>query len=449
MEKGGSGITQVNSEEAVEDAFHRFIVGSRVVGLPMRGASGFLLRYENKVDSVYKSSDVDTYGDPVHTILVKFVAILSTSQKKEFVSEIDIQKNIYNRTKGGLEPLCPAIVFSGIFNKTHPIITQDLKLVVKELTADVAALKNIGVIAMEFMEYKSMQQLLKSPPSDMPRLFNVAIFAAAAFLLIELAEKTGYTQGDFHFDNIFFKVIPENAEYPYFLTDANDYLKIARRLKPIIIDFGRAIKIDTTIYPISQLYSEYKFRNLLGCICAQGCSNIYYNYILKFPDYYGWASGLQVDILVGDGAGLNEERMNTSELGELFAANLLKTDAYIKKLDNNPNDLIFFKNGYGPFVDCNMITVKTADLNIRLDGENGVMSEMIRARNNSNIKIIESIEALAQDAIALEALAHDEDAFEGISPRIRFTGGKRSRKAKNRKAKNRKPRTKRKMNYKY
>ena len=447
MKEGGSGITQVNSKEAVEDAFHRFIVGSIVVGSPMRGASGFLLRYQNKVDSVYKSSDVDTYGDPVHTILVKFVSISSNLERKEFDSELVIQKNIYDRTKDGLEPLCPAIVFSGIFGENHPIITQDLKLNVKKLpVSERGRPLKIGVIAMEFMEYTSMHQLLKSPSYGMTN-FREEVFAAAAFLLIELAEKTGYTQGDFHFNNIFFKVIPEDAEYPYFLTDANDYLKIARRLKPIIIDFGRAIEIDTTIYPISQLYSEYKFRNLLGCICAQGCNNIYYNYILKYPGFYGWASGLQYDILVGNGAGLNEEKMNPTELGNLLAANLLKTEDYIEKLRIKPNTFTFFKNGPGDFIDCNMTIVKTTKLNSEFDGENGIMSKMITARNNSNIKIIESIpelEALAQDKIALEALAHDEDAFEGISPRIRFEGGKRSEKAKNRKP--RKKRTKRKMN---
>ena len=41
-----SGVTQVDPEESNEDAFHRFISGSRQVGSPMTGTFGFLLKYE-------------------------------------------------------------------------------------------------------------------------------------------------------------------------------------------------------------------------------------------------------------------------------------------------------------------------------------------------------------------------------------------------------------------
>jgi hypothetical protein len=336
----------VNSKEAVEDAFHRFIVGSIVVGSPMRGASGFLLRYQNKVDSVYKSSDVDTYGDPVHTILVKFVSISSNLEQKEFDSELVIQKNIYDRTKDGLEPLCPAIVFSGIFGENHPIITQDLKLNVKKLPVSVRGRPlKIGVIAMEFMEYTSMHQLLKSPSYGMTN-FREEVFAAAAFLLIELAEKTGYTQGDFHFNNIFFKVIPEDAEYPYFLTDEDIIpdinLQYIRRLKPIIIDFGMATKINARLYHISQMYNECNFRLLLGSICAQGCRNKYSNIILARPEKYGWASGLQTP-LTADVEVSEIKTMSQIILTDIYTDNLAKTNKYLNNMRETLENLCFLK----------------------------------------------------------------------------------------------------------
>jgi hypothetical protein len=233
-----------------------------------------------------------------------------------------------------LEPLCPAIVFSGVFEKEDSIIT-DLKL---DITI---CPKKIGIIAMEFMEgYECMDDVVREPD------YAAATFMSAAFLLIELAHKTGYTQGDFHFNNIFFKVIPEDAEYPYFLTDEDIIpdinLQYIRRLKPIIIDFGMATKINARLYHISQMYNECNFRLLLGSICAQGCRNKYSNIILARPEKYGWASGLQTP-LTADVEVSEIKTMSQIILTDIYTDNLAKTNKYLNNMRETLENLCFLK----------------------------------------------------------------------------------------------------------
>ena len=191
-----------------------------------------------------------------------------------------------------------------------------------------------------------MDDLMKSMPD-----LRIAAFMAASFLLIELADKTGYTQGDFKFNNIFFKLIPADAEYPYFLTDdIFDYqpLQLIRRLKPIIIDFGLAKKIGETSY-----YKRYKFTNLLRFICEQGCQiTEKRDFLLKQPDFYGWACGLNV-----------KDRK------------------------------IFFKNSNrqgirrnSTYYLYNLTDSETTFLNDNFNGENGIMNKIIISRDASIIK---------------------------------------------------------------
>jgi hypothetical protein len=364
--KGGSGITYANPDIVGEDAFNSFISNSTIIGRPIFGTEGILLRYKSN-DILYKSIDVTTYDNPVDTILVKFIPIEGEKDNEKFNSEVFIQNDIYDTTKDGLEPLCPAVLFSKIYDKNDLFIKNSLKFEYNEFTSfSFTSFPFIGIIAMEFVDYQEMVVLLERYPG-----FSIAAFIAAAFLLIELAYKTSYTQGDFHFRNIFFKVLPENPKYPFFLINSDSIilshemrpLRLIERLKPLIIDFGKAKKIK----PVTEMYNEYKFREILGSICAEGCFGKYNN-ILSYPDKYGWASGSNKPI---------------------YSGNVKEYEEYEEKVKNFPNELVFFKNAPGVkrYFDLNLNDEIIENLNQNLDGENGFMNLLITARNKSRDKI--------------------------------------------------------------
>ena len=197
---------------------------------------------------------------------------------------------------------------------------------------------------------------------------KVAIFMIAAFLLIELANKTQYTQGDFHFHNIFFKEIKH--EMPYFLTEENAPLAMAKKFRPLIIDFGRAKIIDE---PISELYKQNKFREILGTICAAGCinGNKPGNLIMKRPWNYGWASGKQ--IVVGEN----------------------DMENYKYEFKNTPNELCFLKNAYGNICySLNLPQYKLVELNKNFDI---LMGTLLIAKEKTIIEIKKMRKLLASD----------------------------------------------------
>ena len=379
-----SGQTQTDSNEAAENAFKRFLSGSEIYGLPLEGSYGKLYRYvltepENKKYDVYRSSDADTYGNIVKMILVKFVYLRDPDDIKKdkdshgiryikeenFISESDIQKHIYDETKEDLEPLCPAVLYSGTFFADDEMIRDALQM--PGIMVTHGPKQKLGIIAMEFMNsYQNMNDLLYDlRKQKILNKYGKAVFMAAAFLLIELAHKTGYTQGDFHFENIFFKTIPTNSERPYFLTDGIQSIEYINRFKPLIIDFGRAKPIQS----VDTSYKNYKFREILGIICAEGC-NEEQNLILKRPYNYGWASGSQ---------------------NVIISENDLKE--YENNVKNNPDALCFLKNAVlrddeGNVIDSfNLNKHNLHFLNSNFDGENGLMNSLVMARDNSRMRI--------------------------------------------------------------
>jgi uncharacterized protein (UPF0335 family) len=426
--RAGSGLSLAVREDP-EEAFRRFIVGSTVIGEAMSGTDGLALRYHNPID-VYRSSDKDTFDQQVHTILIKFVSIKGIKDKNKYLDEVQTQRDIYNKTNDSLEPLCPAIIFNKACELSDPLLIElnffdnlakyieDRKAVFEDegeedegkmpdfLSVEV---EHIGVIAMEFLDdYQNMHDLIYTGVTSE---FTAAAYMAAAFLLIELALLTGYTQGDYHMLNIFFKVLPENAENPYFLTDGSlpEPIQLIRRLKPIIIDFGRAIKIRG-FSDVAICYKKHKFKQILGLIAREGC---YYNGlhdvygILEFPTTYSWASGSEVVI------------KDTKLFGE-----------YENKIIN---DKLFF---------FNFKTVLTrheiSNLNFDFNGEGGLMQKIITAREKAKNNIADFAKSNPRLAIYVSDLPisiktiEEETKNEGYIPKtvsdvikFRKKGGKR------------------------
>jgi exodeoxyribonuclease VII small subunit len=242
---GMSGIT-IKKGFSKKKAFDFFIENS-VVEYVSKG--GFGITFKAKLNpeftskSPYKSTDSATYGLSISTILFKLVFLYSsdnsesnlskqlyigiddadsiTVRKEElsnFYGEINIQEDVYFKTMDYLEPICPAIVYSNVYTASNDI--NKLKLleqIMKSTTSGSYTFKllqgliksekfigSIGVVAMEFAdEYRTLYSFEISK-YDYPK----DVKAAAMYLILELAIKTGYSHADFHGGNIMILKVP-------------------------------------------------------------------------------------------------------------------------------------------------------------------------------------------------------------------------------------------------
>ena len=91
--RGGSGIICLDKGDPKE-ALLRFIDGS-VISEQMKITNNpdvQVYSYHNRTDKIYMSTDADTFGQIIDTILVKFITIRNT--RYAFEQEVAIQKDI-------------------------------------------------------------------------------------------------------------------------------------------------------------------------------------------------------------------------------------------------------------------------------------------------------------------------------------------------------------------
>ena len=123
---------------------------------------------------------------------MKKVLFPHTVTLDEYKTELANQTEIYSMTAANLEPLCPAVLYSEIFpHENISELTSVLKLtLVNHKEFLIYNYEQIGIIVMEFAEdYVRMDKLLdESNQTD-----KICALMSAAFLLIDLAAKTGYT----------------------------------------------------------------------------------------------------------------------------------------------------------------------------------------------------------------------------------------------------------------
>jgi hypothetical protein len=283
-------------------------------------ASGVILTctLNDGIESPYEMIRSTDFKSPVKKILIKIVGIDSEvhdetdddyeserwsipafpsllskklEQEETFKKEINIQTDIFLKTISYLNPLCPAPIYAsikkdktdarqfisklkipdkyGLFsNATNRLITGIISNI------DDGSIPYLGILGMEiadgygtFYDFYSMH--LHRPRiriyENMIRLKN-----------LELALKTGYSQGDFHAGNML--VNPSVSGY---------YAEIPGNA--LIIDFGYANKIPAEkLQEIKQLVSENKFAEALKIFNTLVRSD---NLSLsEYPNFYGWLS---------------------------------------------------------------------------------------------------------------------------------------------------------------
>jgi hypothetical protein len=255
-------------------------------------------------NSTYISTNVDTYGSKISTLLLKlifikndddddddhdqvYINIGATSLKinlattAESYEEINIQKCIYSKTNDYLEPICPAIVFDELLvseakqhflsNILNYASTRDTHNLIVDIMAKMSDF-NICIFAMEFADdYEILQ-------NNDPYIYK----EMSMFLLLELALKTGYSHADFHIGNIMINKTSES------------YFNHSIIGKPLLIDFGFSVKISQPMKRLIQdLCNMDKYTKALNILCKIPRKDG--TRVTQYPSHYGWACGSVLD----------------------------------------------------------------------------------------------------------------------------------------------------------
>jgi hypothetical protein len=267
-QKGGLIIKRKKTEK---QAFDEFLTQSVVTVLTNTVTSGSGLIYKCQLKPGIKSPYV-TLRRPhkyVDQIIIKLVLVgnksgtwkgKSFSNVKEielvanFQEEIDIQKDIFSKTKGNFDPICPSLIHHDIIQNPDMAVNflEELKarcgsdeMTLSTLDDFISNLGEnwLGIIGMEMAEgYVSLDKLYSDP--------HYRVYENMARLrILELAVKTDYSENDFNVGNIL--VNPSLTGY---------YKDIPGHV--LIIDYGWASKITNAngeLDRIKQLFHEGKY----------------------------------------------------------------------------------------------------------------------------------------------------------------------------------------------
>lgn len=262
------------------------------------GTNGCIIKINcnKKLDKAYRKISPNLKHDEQINELIIKLCILSnksneivleldndeilTTTETEFINEINIQKDIENKTSEYLEPICPVIYYYDIID----IFQEIIKLFnLFELDDNIILiyfldfLKNnpdtkLGFIVMEYVENTLYDYYNKT--------FNDDILNIGRYILIKLALDTEYNHNDFHMNNFLISTC-----------DSTYFNSTKFNIRPYIIDFGRTKKIDSdNLNTIRELVKNKNYTKVLSLLGDFRISDSY----VSDPYYekkYGWICG--------------------------------------------------------------------------------------------------------------------------------------------------------------
>lgn len=242
----------------------------------------------------------DKYDTNVSELLIKLIYISPNDyhytigdyrcvSESEFIDEVNIQTDVFFKTFEYMKPLCPSIVYAGIFSdyRNKLSIEQSFERIValnndSNSLGDNSALSfmnelmmfptvGLGIIVMELLNNAhTVSKIFKFRPNSLQFYKTVSIY-----LLLKLALETGYNHGDFHKNNIML------------MTDKT-YFGPSVPFRPVIIDFGRTHKIPLdTLNLIKDSVKNKNYLKAVSYLCVPEASNCYISDV-ESNNLYGW-----------------------------------------------------------------------------------------------------------------------------------------------------------------
>ena len=323
MSQYGGIYVPSQDNKILKNNINWFINNSRLA-IITSGGSGVIisvtLTEDKKKLTPFLSLNFESYKQPVTTLLMKLCVVFDDENKSEeynnltkeaqkkfkvghvlkneFIDEINIQTDIYLKTIEYLQPICPAIVYAGIYGDVKNSLDLDLKLLNRlGLKPSLTSSPTIGCIFMEFAEgYMTWHEYLtdyeRFDESDDVKIFRNIYMYLLMYMLLELALKTGYTHGDHHLYNFMINNTTINSIDNVYMEGVEDMETMKGR--PLIIDFGRTTKIPATeMAEIKRLCSEHNYNDALQMLCKKPVANEY----VSDPKYsqYRWVCGIPND----------------------------------------------------------------------------------------------------------------------------------------------------------
>lgn len=315
FQKGGL-IIKTNPEKAI----NFFIENCEKVTwlkLTWNAASGIIFdcTLKDGVESPYEMIRSNNFKSPVKKILIKLVGIRdeyedvpkwpgieplisrkNIEQEETFKNEINMQTEIFLNSINYLNPLCPAPIYASIkkdnvnaiefLNKMKTKSEIYAKLILGRIIEQInsGSIPHLGILGMEIVDdYETFYDLYHNgitSDADIRTYENMI-----RLKIIDLALKTGYSQGDFHTGNV---LVNQSCSGYYNGISGN----------ALIIDFGYANKIPREkLQQIKQLVSENKYVEALKIFYTLSRSD---NLPLSdYPKLYGWVSYYKYDNKAG------------------------------------------------------------------------------------------------------------------------------------------------------
>ena len=276
--KGSYGVTYILDVKNINNIKNPFLSfeANANLGAPVKKLIVKLCSIEYE-----KDEDINT---TLWDIVENNLGISPTNQN-DFINEINIQTDIFLKSFSYLQPLCPAIAYSGFLEYKNPIQRKIINMfnsgIEKEIDDDYEEFKpyfKFGIIVMQLADNYDTVYKLNGKKMGM-LLSDKNMQCSCLFILLQLALITGYTHGDHHISNIMYNP----NDHTYFGNSHSEYGR------PLLIDFGRTTKIPSVqMKEIKELAKNHSYTKILEKLCKKPIANEFIR-DLQYQTHYGWA----------------------------------------------------------------------------------------------------------------------------------------------------------------